>query len=162
MSKALGKSEGDEGDHDLSDRAEATEQNYPGLNKRHGFFRAIERNQVDRDVYHRNQSEWRDQRRKQTDKEVMDERQQVLKAEQDAKEDRRRRRRERQRPDRAMYQPPRTRMISQPPAEASPLYKIEIEVKPGVVWKTQVSKVRCYVGNRVRYYYKSLMTKQVP
>ena len=140
MSRALGKSEEDQ---DLSDKAEATDQNYPGLNKRHGFFRAIERNQVDRDVYHRNRSEWKDQRKGQTDKEAMDERQQLQKAEQEAKDDRRRRRRERQRPDRATYQPPRARMTSQQPIEASPLYKIEIEVKPGVIWKTQVSKVRC-------------------
>lgn len=27
-------------------------ENFPGLNKRHGFFKAIERNQRDRDLYH--------------------------------------------------------------------------------------------------------------
>lgn len=30
----------------------AAEEDFPGLNKRHGFFRAIERNQRDRDDYH--------------------------------------------------------------------------------------------------------------
>ena len=122
MSRALGKSEGDEGDQDSSDKTEATDQYYPGLNKRHGFFRAIERNQVDREVYHRDRSEWRDQRKKQTDKEVMEEvmveKRQMVQAEQDAKDDRRRRRRDRQRPDRAMYQPPRAR-LGQPSAEPS-------------------------------------------
>lgn len=109
---------------------------YPGIDKRHGFFRAIKRNQVDRDVYHRNREEWREQRKQQTDKEVLEERIRKQQAEQEAKDERRRRRRDRQRPDRAVYQPPRARQ------DPRTLYKLEIEVKPGVVWKTEVNKVR--------------------
>lgn len=41
------------------------EQRYPGLDKRHGFFRVINKNQVSRDEYHWNQQE-RQQRRKET------------------------------------------------------------------------------------------------
>lgn len=35
----------------------AANEDFPGLNKRHGFFRAIERNQLIRDAYHREQEE---------------------------------------------------------------------------------------------------------
>ena len=33
-------------------RDESEQEKFPGLNKRHGFFKAIERNQVSRDDYH--------------------------------------------------------------------------------------------------------------
>ena len=33
------------------------EERYLGLDKRHGFFRAIERNQLSRDSYHREEEE---------------------------------------------------------------------------------------------------------
>ena len=33
-------------------REESEQERFPGLNKRHGFFKAIERNQVSRDDYH--------------------------------------------------------------------------------------------------------------
>ena len=136
-------SEGDLLEREEEDKADS-DLNYPGLDKRHGFFRAIKRNQVDREVYHRTREEWREQRKQQTDREVLEERRRKHQAEQEAKDERRRRRRDRQRPDRAVYQPPRARHDPRvdPRANQNPLYKLEIEVKPGVVWKTEVSKVR--------------------
>ena len=35
-----------------TEESENGAENFPGLNKRHGFFKAIERNQRDRDLYH--------------------------------------------------------------------------------------------------------------
>lgn len=35
-----------------AEESENGAENFPGLNKRHGFFKAIERNQRDRDLYH--------------------------------------------------------------------------------------------------------------
>ena len=35
------------------------EEPFPGLNKAHGFFNLIERNQRDRDNYHQEREEWR-------------------------------------------------------------------------------------------------------
>ena len=32
---------------------------FPGLNKAHGFFSLIERNQRDRDCYHQEREEWK-------------------------------------------------------------------------------------------------------
>lgn len=32
---------------------------FPGLNKSHGFFHLIKRNQRDRDSYHQEQEEWK-------------------------------------------------------------------------------------------------------
>lgn len=40
----------------MADEAEDIDSNpesFPGLNKTHGFFKAIERNQRDRDLYHK-------------------------------------------------------------------------------------------------------------
>lgn len=46
---------------DQHDQAVDEEQsNFPGINKRHGFFKAIERNQRDRDHYHQEWEEWRE------------------------------------------------------------------------------------------------------
>ena len=41
------------------------EQHYPGLDKRHGFFQVIKKNQVSRNEYHLTRQEWQ-QRRKET------------------------------------------------------------------------------------------------
>lgn len=37
---------------------------FPGLNKAHGFFNLIKRNQKDRDSYHQEQEQWKQVRRK--------------------------------------------------------------------------------------------------
>jgi hypothetical protein len=37
----------------MADEAEDNPESFPGLNKAHGFFKAIERNQRDRDLYHK-------------------------------------------------------------------------------------------------------------
>ena len=37
----------------MADEAEDNSESFPGLNKAHGFFKAIERNQRDRDLYHK-------------------------------------------------------------------------------------------------------------
>ena len=38
----------------MADEAEDNNpESFPGLNKTHGFFKAIERNQRDRDLYHK-------------------------------------------------------------------------------------------------------------
>ena len=38
----------------MADEAEdSNAESFPGLNKAHGFFKAIERNQRDRDLYHK-------------------------------------------------------------------------------------------------------------
>ena len=38
-------------------------QAFPGLNKAHGFFHLIKKNQRDRDCYHQEQEEWKEVRR---------------------------------------------------------------------------------------------------
>ena len=48
--------ERESGDSELSDR----ERSFPGLNKAHGFFSMIERNQRDRDTYHQEREEWKE------------------------------------------------------------------------------------------------------
>ena len=44
---------------------EESQQRYPGLDKRHGFFQVIKKNQVSRNDYHWSRQEWQ-QRRKET------------------------------------------------------------------------------------------------
>ena len=68
----------------MAELLEEEQEKFPGLNKRHGFFRAIERNQVSRDDYH-----WSEEERKVQDK--------------------KRQKRERSRPDKMVYTPPRAR-----------------------------------------------------
>lgn len=48
--------ERESGDSELSDG----DKTFPGLNKAHGFFSLIERNQRDRDTYHQEQEEWKE------------------------------------------------------------------------------------------------------
>ncbi len=43
---------------------------FPGLNKKHGFFRVIERNQVSRDEYHKKHELWKEEKKNELDTEV--------------------------------------------------------------------------------------------
>ena len=49
---------------------DSDDDNFPGLNKRHGFFRVIERNQMSRDEYHKKHELWREEKKKELDAEV--------------------------------------------------------------------------------------------
>jgi hypothetical protein len=46
------------------------EESFPGLNKRHGFFRIIEKNQSDRDSYHWQHEDYKVQKREEVDSKV--------------------------------------------------------------------------------------------
>ena len=46
------------------------EDQFPGLNKRHGFFKVIEKNQTARGDFHRKQEEWLEQRRQSVESQV--------------------------------------------------------------------------------------------
>lgn len=46
------------------------DENFPGLNKAHGFFRVIERNQVSRDQYHKKHELWKEEKKREQDAEV--------------------------------------------------------------------------------------------
>lgn len=46
------------------------DENFPGLNKRHGFYKVIQRNQVSRDDYHKKNELWREEKKKELDAEV--------------------------------------------------------------------------------------------
>ena len=50
---------------ELEEDQDECEQRYPGLDKRHGFFQVIKKNQVSRNEYHWSRQEWH-QRRKET------------------------------------------------------------------------------------------------
>lgn len=51
--------------------AEAEEdEQFPGLNKRHGFFKVIEKNQTARGEFHQKQEEWLEQRRQNVESQV--------------------------------------------------------------------------------------------
>ena len=51
--------------------AEAEEdEQFPGLNKRHGFFKVIEKNQTARGEFHQKQEEWLEQRRQNLESQV--------------------------------------------------------------------------------------------
>ena len=41
----------------------AEETTFPGVDKHHGFFKAVERNQVSRDGYHKEQKIWQERRK---------------------------------------------------------------------------------------------------
>ena len=40
----------------------AEETTFPGLDKHHGFFKAVEHNQISRDDYHKEQKIWQERR----------------------------------------------------------------------------------------------------
>lgn len=44
---------------DSGDEVSDEKSAFPGLNKAHGFFHLIKRNQTDRDSYHREQEDWK-------------------------------------------------------------------------------------------------------
>lgn len=51
--------------------SESVTEYFPGLNKKHGFYRVIERNQESRDEYHKAHELWKEEKRKEQDAEVI-------------------------------------------------------------------------------------------
>lgn len=47
------------------------DQRYPGLDKRHGFFQVIKKNQFSRNEYHWSRQEWQQRRKETVEAEVL-------------------------------------------------------------------------------------------
>ena len=115
----LREGEDEDEDGDGEEDGEEVDERFPGINKAHGFFEMVKRNQLERDQYH-----WAEEQRREA-KRV------------EARGRQRRERMARKKPDKALYVPPGRHAergaasittCSEPTAK---LYRLEIEATPG-------------------------------